>query len=348
MKISKNHRALASAMPRTSRDSHVLEEILGPIVVLAGLATVLGGWGRVLWIGELASHFRVQYFWLLSASAILFWFHKRKQTQAFLALTLALVNFWGLVPFYHKRPAVLSQETFRVLQANVLWSSSDDQRLRQFIQEAEPDVIMLEEVTREWLQSLEGLLLQYPFSHAIPRSDPFGIMLLSRIPIERVRTVSLGDRAMPAVIAQLYVNRQPLTIIGSHTLPPISPRLADLRNQQLDELAVLARAQETAVLLLGDLNSTPWSPIFVQFLKKARLRDGRKGFGICPTWPAGWPFIQIPIDHCLVSSEISVTDWKKGPNIGSDHYPIVVEFFVSPMPAVNNRDFWERDPFSPS
>ena len=44
-----------------------------------------------------------------------------------------------------------------------------------------------------------------------------------------------------------------------------------------------------------------------------------------PTWPTYNPLLWIPIDHCLVSPEIIVTDRQIGPDVGSDHYPIVVD-----------------------
>ena len=35
-----------------------------------------------------------------------------------------------------------------------------------------------------------------------------------------------------------------------------------------------------------------------------------------------------PIDHCLVSSEIQVQNFKLGQAIGSDHLPIIAELLI--------------------
>jgi endonuclease/exonuclease/phosphatase family metal-dependent hydrolase len=55
------------------------------------------------------------------------------------------------------------------------------------------------------------------------------------------------------------------------------------------------------------------------------LRDSREGFGLQNSWPAYWPWLSITIDHCLVSRDIRLIDRKVGPDIGSDHYPVLVE-----------------------
>jgi endonuclease/exonuclease/phosphatase (EEP) superfamily protein YafD len=88
----------------------------------------------------------------------------------------------------------------------------------------------------------------------------------------------------------------------------------------------LARKRTGALVLLGDLNTTSWSPHFRDLINTAGLKDSRAGFGIQPTWPAGTPPLWIPLDHCLVSPEIKVHDRRVGPNVGSDHFPVIVEF----------------------
>jgi endonuclease/exonuclease/phosphatase family metal-dependent hydrolase len=47
--------------------------------------------------------------------------------------------------------------------------------------------------------------------------------------------------------------------------------------------------------------------------------------GLQWSWPVGlWP-LALPIDHCLVSEKVEVVDRWMGPDVGSDHYPLVVD-----------------------
>lgn len=79
-------------------------------------------------------------------------------------------------------------------------------------------------------------------------------------------------------------------------------------------------------LVIGDFNTTSCPPHFQSFTNTAGLRDSRTGSGIQPTWPALWFHpLQICVDHCLVSPHFIVRNRTTGPNVGSDHYPIIVD-----------------------
>jgi endonuclease/exonuclease/phosphatase (EEP) superfamily protein YafD len=80
--------------------------------------------------------------------------------------------------------------------------------------------------------------------------------------------------------------------------------------------------------LLGDLNVTPWSPYFQELLAATGLRDSARGWGLQPSWPTMSLLLRVPIDHCLISPELHVTERTLGPDIGSDHFPLLVTLAV--------------------
>ncbi len=156
----------------------------------------------------------------------------------------------------------------------------------------------------------------------------YGIALFSRIPFEAASIKSIGKAARPSLIAKFNINGQRFTLIGTHPRSPLVNADANDRNEQLGALARFISSQPGATILLGDLNATPWSPFFRDLLAKTGLRDSRKGYGLQPTWPVGFPPLWIPIDHCLVSSNVVVHHREIGPDIGSDHYPVLIDFSV--------------------
>jgi endonuclease/exonuclease/phosphatase (EEP) superfamily protein YafD len=90
----------------------------------------------------------------------------------------------------------------------------------------------------------------------------------------------------------------------------------------------LARQQTGAVIVLGDLNTTSWSPYFRDLLADSGLADTRRGFGVLGSWPDLPSPLRIPIDHCLVSDKVAVHDRRIGPPVGSDHRGVIVDLTV--------------------
>ena len=301
--------------------------------LLACLATLVSFAGRFWWGFELATHFRVQYMLALGGLTLILLALRQwggsALCGAFALLNLALIapTLWADDP---ATPAAERQPALRALLANVNAENRDVERLQRLIVASNPDFIMLLEATPWLLNQLRGLDQRYPHRVAEPRDDLFGIALFSRHPVVQSQIVRFGDAASPPVIVATFTaGARPFTLIGVHPWPPVSAELAEGRNAQLQALAVRVRQSHPPVLALGDLNVSPWSPWFSQLLADSGLRDSRRGRGIQPSWPAGgWP-LWIPIDHALFSAGIQIQQRAIGPAIGSDHYPVIVDFQVS-------------------
>ncbi len=301
--------------------------------VLAGLtcaATAASCFARFEWLCELTSHFRVQYALILGVSTVLFLL-RRKTRLAMVSGLFALMNLCVIAPFYLDVGAIAAPDgpTVRALLANVAWNNTAYDTVRRLVVDEKPDVMVLPEVDAAWLEALRPLEAAYPFSVVVRRPNGLGMVFYSRIPLEESSVGSIDQTQLPLVIARLRLDNQRLTIIGAHFSSPWTPSYAAFRNRQLAEVARLIQRQSGPVVVLGDLNLTSWSPYFHEFLRATGLRDSRQGFGLQPSWPAWFPSpFRITIDHCLVSREVLVKNRELGPPIGSDHYPVLVEFTV--------------------
>jgi endonuclease/exonuclease/phosphatase (EEP) superfamily protein YafD len=107
-------------------------------------------------------------------------------------------------------------------------------------------------------------------------------------------------------------------------MPPYGAENTGLRNRQLTEIGNFLADSAGPVILVGDLNTTPWSPAFKDLLQATGLQNSMKGFGIQPTWPTTIPLFWIPLDHLLHSPDFHVKSRKTGPHVGSDHFPVEV------------------------
>jgi endonuclease/exonuclease/phosphatase family metal-dependent hydrolase len=191
---------------------------------------------------------------------------------------------------------------------------------------------VVQEVTPDWADALRTLV-DYPHQHVLSRTDPYGIGILSRWPLESVRALDLAGDGIPSLSGVAAINGQRLRILGLHTHWPILPGLVRVRDKALQGAVDLVRGEELPVVVLGDLNLTPDAPGFAQLLAASGLRDAMDGRRWRPTWQAGfWP-LALRIDHVLVSPELCVEHAEVGRSIGSDHRPVFAELRVQHLPT---------------
>ncbi len=292
-----------------------------------GLCTVFGFLGRIWWGFDWFSHFRVQYFGLLGAAALVL-LGGGKYTEAGLWGLFAFVNLGIILTIYIRFPgAPLTGKTYRALLCNVLQENRQHDKILALVRVSKPDFIVLLEVGEAWMESLAPLETDYPYHiNRFWGEENYDIALFSRIPFADVEIRHFEANRVPSVVARFDLDERRLTVIGTHPAPPKSKVQFDHRNEHLLELARFASAQRGEVMALGDLNMTSWSPFFRELLRVSGLRDGRQGFGVQPTWPVNLPPLMIPLDHVLVSQGIHIRQRRLGPPVGSDHRPVIVDF----------------------
>ena len=293
----------------------------------AGLATatLLGFLGRFFWIFDLFSPFRVQYFQLaLILIGISIWKKNNRQLVAF--VLLACLNYALVLPLYFGKPPPASEKPARAMLMNILASNGNASQVLGAVEAADPDILVLEEVTSKWAAELS--VLNYPYRLADVRDDCFGIMLLSRYPLSKTNVVFIGTAGVPTLTANVHLPQGEISLIATHPLPPFSGEYSKHRNAQLAALPELVTKQKNSVLLIGDLNASPWSAHFARLIKESGLKNSMKHFGFQPSWPAESRLLRIPIDHVLHSPEILIHHRSVGPSTGSDHLPVIVDFSV--------------------
>lgn len=275
---------------------------------------------------ELLAHFKVAYGVLSVLMAAGFALLRKWGWVSVLALAF-LANASAVGPWYQPaRPDSdrLSSPSFKVLLANVQSSNTRHKRLLDFVATERPDVIVLQEVNRNWQAALSELDGLYSWKLEVVRSDNFGIAVYAAQPwldAESIRSPPLG---FPTLIID-GVGGRDLRLITTHPHTPLSQWGFDARNTQLMDIARYVRESSTPVLVVGDLNATMWSPALTDLMEAAGLKNARRGFGLLPTWPTWFVPLMIPLDHGLYTPGLVVNDIRTGPPIGSDHLPLIIE-----------------------
>jgi endonuclease/exonuclease/phosphatase (EEP) superfamily protein YafD len=295
-------------------------------IVSATLLSVVGYAGEFYYPLELTSHFKVQYF-VVGCCALFFFGLSRKLGWAAFSLLCVMLNLMVILPWYLPAPSagVAPQQELRVLLANVNVKNRNFEAAIALVQKEQPDLVAIVETNRDWLQALKAIESILPYTLFSPQAEGFGIALYSKFPLEAVEIASDKKFKDFHVMANVDIAGTRVTAIALHPPPPKGTALTQIRNQELANIADVVRSLQTPVIALGDLNTTLWSPFYQKFINQTHLHNSRQGFGILPTWPSILPPLYIPIDHCLVSSNIQVIRTRTGRSIGSDHLPVVTD-----------------------
>ncbi len=302
------------------------------LVLAACLAIVLAS---VFWYCELVTHFMV-YLFLAACVVSLANLLARRWWRLLFCLAATIFTGLSLAPFYFPKaddaPGLSAGKVYTALHLNLQRNHPRPDEVVAYLRRQKADLVLLQEVTPSWESRLRPLFGEYQHELLQTRDHAFGIWLLSRMPFTEAKILPGEDSNVPYVTALIEFGDQKLRFVGVHPLPPTGRTKAKDRNDRLAGATEALRKDKGHRMILGDLNCTPWSPIFKRTLQAGRLVDTSVGRGIHPTWSPGLPFIGLPIDHCLVSPSVHIVSRTVGPDVGSDHRPLVVEFSL-PVPA---------------
>lgn len=302
---------------------------LAAVAVIAFIALTL--FGRYPFF-ELTVHFRLQYAIGSLICLILFAVFRRRKL-ALLLLICAAFNIAQIIPYYLGSLHRISDgetQKLRLMTANVAMRNDNYAAFRQSVESAAPDILVLQEVAADWDREIQPLRAVYQYSKIVPKQGGAGLAIFSRYPLESAKLLFEESSMHPAMRAVINLEGTRLTVLLMHPLTPMRPdKFAD-RNAQLKEAAALMKSTPEPKILVGDLNTTMWSPYYRDLVEESGLIDARRGRGLFPTFESHLPlFLGIPIDHLLTGETIEVESFDFGAPNGSDHRPLTFELKIA-------------------
>jgi endonuclease/exonuclease/phosphatase (EEP) superfamily protein YafD len=278
---------------------------------------------EVWWILDLLASFRVQIAFLLIAFSAALCFYKKYILTAFgLLLGLWLVHAITDTYQYDYDKSFHSDKSVKMLSINLLSSNHEYERVKNYIERSDADFVALVEYTPSWDYKLSAAFIEtYPHQIKQIRTHNFGIAFWSKHAIESYEIFDVTDRDFPMIEAELVIAEKALTITSIHLENPIGMNNTLMRNHQVNQLIQRYKNHKNLVLI-GDYNMTPYAHDYTRLRELLRLEETR--CDISPTFPVGLMPLGIPIDHCLVSKSIEHSCLRRGPEIGSDHFPIEI------------------------
>lgn len=304
-----------------TRAKHLAALAPGALLLLSFLGTAaspLGIWSSHL---ERMSHFR--FGWIVLLLLLLAFFLKRGRRRPAIASGVLLAgSVLTILPYWiPPAPPARQDGGLKFIAWNLLWENPRKDEALPWLLEQDADLLVLTECTDDWRARLAGLSAEYPHRIASGRDGAEGMWVLSRHPLDAPDPAGLTAKK-PWISTVMHAPQGPVRILGMHPRTPRSGHRFDERNEQYEMAAAISAASDMPVVLLGDLNCTPFSPWFGRLLRDGGLKDSGKGFGLPSTWRSNG--IGLPIDHILVSGSWQVLERSVHPDrMGSDHHPVI-------------------------
>ena len=265
---------------------------------------LIGQLGALHWSAEPFSHF-VPHYAAVFALAALCLHNRWRYLWAAWALALTAWTLW---------PPVLEppdSAATRLIWYNVNLDNRDARGESARLLAADADILALAEIQLRdpgW----QPLRQHYPHGCVHEENSPFALAVFARALLAACEVRFIED--YPYIRATLADGR---TLYAAHPPPPINADLARARIAYLRHLADRL-AIENSALLVGDLNSSPYSQHYRALLRDADLRATTRN--ILPTWlPLG-----LNLDHALVrhgQAHSKALPWHT-----SDHRPLHIQW----------------------
>lgn len=293
-------------------------DFIGLFVVLCSIFSIFD---EQSYFSDLLSSFRFQYLIFLVVWSLYSLVARKNYFIIGISFPIIL-NLYFLAPTWTVGKVVKTD--FEIYFANVLSSNEKYNFLINDVLEKEPDLVVLQEVTKGWEKALSKLSKSYPYKVVVSREDNFGIAVYSSVDFKSYRTF-LSSAGLESILVELAVSNENISILTTHPLPPIGRDYWKSRNDQYNEIKNYFNGVTGEKILIGDLNTVPWSS-YIQKIEKNNQIESINSFQ--DSWNTFFPpMFRIRTLFAFASSsikgEIRILD-----DIGSDHLPFLLKIKI--------------------
>ncbi len=216
----------------------------------------------------------------------------------------------------------------KILAWNALLMNFEYDEVEKAIRNSDADIVVIFECNAELGNHLQELRTDYVDTLWSPMWHSQGIIVMTKLKDTKLEFQRINGLRAANIKFKPHDSSIVHNLLAMHTYSPRWPgnRVFE-RNQQLIAAAQWAAGKmDQPVILMGDLNTSPWSPVFRQMLRTGALGDTRRFHGYYSSWPAYLGDYGIPIDHVLVNDQVKVVErsvWPEGH--GSDHRAVTLD-----------------------
>jgi endonuclease/exonuclease/phosphatase (EEP) superfamily protein YafD len=218
-----------------------------------------------------------------------------------------------------------AEHRLSLVVANLREGNSGAAPLLDAVRQADPDLVFVVEVDRQWVDALRPLEERYAHRVLHPRDDFWGFALYARLDLVDPEVRHLLSDYVPSLRTGLRLGSGAVAWLhGLHPKPPLPGEGTGQRDAELLLAAQAVRDAARPAVVAGDLNAVAWSDTTALVQRIGALLDPRVGRGAFVTFPTWLPApLRVPIDHVFFTLDFRLLGIERLPDIGSDHLPLL-------------------------
>lgn len=253
-------------------------------------------------------------------------------------------------PYYlPHNPPPMTRPTLKVVTFNVWIYNEQLSNVEAWMEMVEPDIVLLQEITSGLASGDSSINSRFPY-HAsqVGSIDNFGSLLLTKYPILSEESLTILENHSLTRYT-IDVNGRIIALYNIHMPQPLGKNHVPLssddtivqniisydsggRNEQIRRLIRRVETEKYPFIIGGDFNMSDQAVIYGELsaVMADSFRQGGTGSG--RTWPILVldhisPLIPplLRVDYIWHSEALRTVEAFLGPELGSDHLPLVAE-----------------------
>ncbi|TPE44712.1 endonuclease/exonuclease/phosphatase family protein [Pontibacter mangrovi] len=244
-----------------------------------------------------------------------------------------IINFTPLMKIEalrteQKHPA----NSFTLMISNVRMVNQKYDKFLERVQEARPDMLIMNEPGHEWHDHVCKVLdKEYPYSIKKPLDNTYGMLLWSKNKLHDSEVRYLVEDGIPSFYTVVELpSGDKFCLFTVHPQPPRLMLNTEPREAELLLVAKQAKKTPYPAVVAGDLNDVAWSRTTKLFKQISGLIDPRVGRGFYNTYNAFVPIFRYPLDHVFYDPQFRLVNLRRLDKFGSDHFPILITLNYEP------------------
>lgn len=186
--------------------------------------------------------------------------------------------------------------------------------LSKIIDDHDPDVISLQELTPDWDQAVRSVLTaKYPYVNSKVRIDVYGMAVFSKLAM--MKTDTFMYKNIPNLVCTIKSGDRKINILSSYLLSLNKSAETNTREHFATIERKLKTLEGSPTFSIGDFNMVYWQSEILNFRDKANLENSRRDYR-----EVGF---KLPMDHILFTKDLECTQFLELSDAAANHIGIM-------------------------